>query len=340
MFSFPGSFQSKSGRDRIFISYRRADSEGYAGRLEDTLKSYFGERRVFRDVGGIMPGENFQHKIAETIEGAVALIVLIGPNWLATNDDGVSRLQESGDYVAGEIKAALGKGRLVVPVLVQGARMPLAENLPEALRELTQRNAITINDESWAADVTRLARILSFDVSGSVAERKLVRLKYAAYSLLLIAMIFTLLQFSQAAFSTACSASAVHPDLYPVVPMSGSGMPATHGGLLFGLGSCEDVTLKAFTKGIAAVNPIAILIVSLLLAATTVWIDPARRKYIWATVVIGCLGTLLTFVFYIGTVDLQPVGARVGAFVASSSIITVMLVLMGLSGFRPNESVS
>lgn len=292
-----------SVQDRIFISYRRSDTEGYAGRLEDALKGYFGEPRVFRDVGGITPGEDFKHKIEESIERAGALIVLIGPNWLASQAGGKPRLHEPGDQVAVEIKAALDRQRVIVPVLVEGASMPREEDLPDALKELTRRNAVSISDTGWASDTTRLARVLAIDVSGSVAERRLHWLKLLVLSLLVVPMVFTLVMFARADVREA--SIRVDASVAQLIPQL-----------------------------ISAVNPIFIIVVALLLASTRTWIDQSRRKFVWAAVILGCLGVVCTFVYY-----LLPFSDEYSAFIATSIIITAMLGLMALSGFKPNDSM-
>ena len=297
------SRKMSSVQDRIFISYRRSDTEGYAGRLEDALKGYFGEHRVFRDVGGITPGEDFKHKIEESIERAGALIVLIGPNWLASQDGGKPRLHELGDQVAVEIKAALDRKRVIVPVLVEGASMPHEEDLPDALKELTRRNAVSIRDADWRDDTTRLAKVLAIDVSGSVAERRLDSLKFLVLSLLVVSMVFTFVMFAKADVREAS------------IRVDGS-------------------ATQLIPQLISAVNPIFIVVVALLLASTTTWIDPSRRKFVWAAVVLGCLGVVCTFIYY-----LLPFGDEYFAFIATSITITVMLGLLALSGFKPNNSM-
>ena len=105
---------------KIFISYRRDDARGTAGRLKDTLGKYFGDGRVFRDIDGINAGENFQKAISDTIESADALIVLIGPHWLnIVDENGQRRLDDPDDLVSQEIGVALQKNIPVFPVLVE-----------------------------------------------------------------------------------------------------------------------------------------------------------------------------------------------------------------------------
>jgi hypothetical protein len=43
----------------IFISYRRDDSSGHAGRLFDCMRGRFGNESVFMDVTNIQPGIDF-----------------------------------------------------------------------------------------------------------------------------------------------------------------------------------------------------------------------------------------------------------------------------------------
>lgn len=160
-------------KESIFISYRRSDTEGYAGRLADSLTAYFGEGRVFRDVGSINPGENFEEKLRSTVAQAEVVIVLIGPNWLASEDGNLPRLHTTNDHLAAEIALALEQKRLVIPVLVQNAKMPLESELPEKLRNFYRCNAISLSDESWNSDLVRLARVLAIDISGSVTEKRL-----------------------------------------------------------------------------------------------------------------------------------------------------------------------
>jgi len=333
------SSQSKtSAKNIIFISYRRSDSQGYAGRLEDTLRGYFGEDRVFRDVGGITPGEDFKHKIEESIEAAGALIVLIGPNWLVHNENGLPRLHEPGDQVADEIEAALKRGRVVVPVLVEGALMPREEDLPDTLKELSRRNAVTISDENWLFDVNRLAKVLSIDISGSVAERRLGLLKLIILTLLFVGMAFNILLFTRAAFSTTCIVSQSIPELYPKEKGSDPGSSIRSLSPM-----CESSgadAAKPFTNVEAIVNPMCIFVVILLLIGTRTLVEQSRRKFIWAAVGLGSLGGVLLMIYYLLTVGFNPVAARTIAFATTSIINVGMLTLAGFSGFKPNDRVS
>jgi TIR domain len=145
----------------IFISYRRDDSEGQAGRLFEGLKARFGQDRVFIDVDGIEPGRDFRRIIDEHVSSCDVLLALIGRNWLhAADKDGRRRLDTPEDFVRLEIAAALRRDIAVIPVLVQGAAMPSNEELPPDLQALAWRNAAELRHTRWDADFAELAATL------------------------------------------------------------------------------------------------------------------------------------------------------------------------------------
>ena len=155
----------------IFISYRRDDSAGYAGRLYDRLKAHFGADSVFMDVEEIEPGTDF----VEAIEGAVAscqvLIVLIGNEWLnATDSSGRRRLDDPHDFIRLETSAALKRSIRVVPVLVDNAVMPLQQDLPVELHALVRRQAVELNHKQWEATTGNLIKTLE-KIVGSDQKR-------------------------------------------------------------------------------------------------------------------------------------------------------------------------
>lgn len=147
--------------DGIFISYRRDDSAGYAGRLYDRLAASFGPERVFMDVEGIEPGLDFVDAIEEAVGSCRVLIAVIGDEWTsATDAAGRRRLDDPNDFIRLETSAALKRGIRVVPVLVGGAVMPQMADLPEDLKSLTRRQAIEITHKQWEASTGELIRTL------------------------------------------------------------------------------------------------------------------------------------------------------------------------------------
>lgn len=141
----------------IFISYRRDDSEGQAGRLFDDLSAHFGRDAVFMDVAGVKKGLDFRRIIDEQVASCGVLLVIIGKRWLgATDSKGQRRLDEANDFVRLETAAALSRDIPVVPVLVHDAVMPKVQELPDALKELAFRNGTELTHARWDSDVKLL----------------------------------------------------------------------------------------------------------------------------------------------------------------------------------------
>jgi len=142
----------------IFVSYRRDDAAGFAGRLEDELERRFGNVDVFRDVDDIVSGEDFVERLDRALRSCRVFIAVIGKSWLtARNADGARRLDDPNDFVRQEIGAALGRDVRVIPVLVDGARMPVEADLPDDLKSLARRQAHELTDSRWDYDAGRLA---------------------------------------------------------------------------------------------------------------------------------------------------------------------------------------
>ncbi|MDQ3940607.1 MAG: toll/interleukin-1 receptor domain-containing protein [Actinomycetota bacterium] len=145
----------------IFISYRRSDAAGHAGRLYDRLKDHFGADRIFMDVDTLQPGVDFVDRIDEALGSCGALLAIIGHRWSqAEAPDGRRRLEDPDDFVGLEVGAALRRKIPVIPVLVQRATMPDNDELPEALKPLRRRHAIELDDTRWNYDVGRLIQVL------------------------------------------------------------------------------------------------------------------------------------------------------------------------------------
>ncbi len=156
---------------RVFLSYRREDTSGYAGRLHDALTGHFGDERIFRDVDAIEPGADFVQVIEESVRSCGVLVAVIGREWLrCIGADGRRRLDDSEDFVRLEIQTALKRNIPVIPVLVENAPMPAPGDLPASLRELSRRHALAVSDDRWDHDVSRLIARLENIVGPPAAE--------------------------------------------------------------------------------------------------------------------------------------------------------------------------
>ena len=146
---------------KIFINYRRGDEPGFTQALLGRLEQAFPAERLFIDVDNIPPGEDFVRMLESQVAQCDAMLTVIGTNWLAATDErGGRRLDDPNDFVRIEIESALKQGKRVIPVLVHQARMPHPDELPEAIRPLSQRNAVRLTHERFRSDVQGLIKAL------------------------------------------------------------------------------------------------------------------------------------------------------------------------------------
>ena len=142
---------------RIFINYRRQDSEGYVGRLFDHLTRHFDAKDVFMDVDSIPPGADFLTVLGNAVAACDVFISVIGPQWVTIRTmAGARRLDNWNDFVRVEIASALKQDKMVIPVLVGQAQMPAPTVLPEDLVPLARRNAIELSHNRFAYDADKL----------------------------------------------------------------------------------------------------------------------------------------------------------------------------------------
>ena len=134
----------------IFVSYRRTDAAGHAGRLYDQLANRFGAANIFKDLDSMEPGADFAEVIEDTVARCDAVIVVIGSDWVSP------RLEDPDDWVRLEIANALARKVRVVPVLVEGAKMPAPSELPDDISALTRRHAVDLSETGWHAQVAEL----------------------------------------------------------------------------------------------------------------------------------------------------------------------------------------
>lgn len=154
---------------RIFISYRRVDSSGYVVAIYDKLAQKFDSAQIFRDLDTIEPGEDFAQVIEDAVSSCDVLLAIIGPHWLTTSDkSGRRRLDNPNDFVRLEIAAALQRSIRIIPVLVGGADVLLADQLPDDLKSLARRNALEVHDRDFHAHMERLIRAIEKVLSTQV----------------------------------------------------------------------------------------------------------------------------------------------------------------------------
>lgn len=159
----PRPHKARTSPHHLFISYRRSDSNDVVGRIYDRLVKDLGADSVFKDVDNIPLGVDFVDYLDEQVKQSTGLLAVIGPTWLTVTDEqGRRRIDDPNDFVRIEVASALRQGIPVVPVLVRGASVPSALDLPEDLQKLARRNGIAVRaDPDFHNDMTALIRKLS-----------------------------------------------------------------------------------------------------------------------------------------------------------------------------------
>lgn len=156
----------------IFISYRRDDTAGFAGRLAADLTARFGRQLVFRDTDALEPGKRYAFEIERYVNTCDVLILLLGRRWLTVTDEqGRRRLDDPADLHRREITTVLDRNVRVIPVLVDGARMPREADLPEGLTAVADFQALEITDRHWGEDVQELILTLETEIRLREQER-------------------------------------------------------------------------------------------------------------------------------------------------------------------------
>lgn len=147
---------------QIVISYRRSGGSWPARWLTDKLTDRFGPGVVFQDVDSIRLGDDFAAELVAGVKECLALLVVIDPQWLGVGDDGGRRIDNPKDWVRTEVETAISSGRRIIPILVAGARMPDAEELPPSMQSLARRQAVTLDPAH--PDIRRLVSELKNEI--------------------------------------------------------------------------------------------------------------------------------------------------------------------------------
>ena len=178
----------------VFISYRHEDAPAHAGRIYGRLVARYGERCVFRDLDAIGFADDFRRRIDSAMSSCDVLVAVIGRDWLTVKDDsGRPRLHDPGDWLRVEIGTALRKNKVVIPVLVENARMPSENDLPEPIKPLAYRHALNTSEQDWDHHVGLLIRTIEENTDlGPGGNRS--RIAYALMIVGLVARIIAGLQ--------------------------------------------------------------------------------------------------------------------------------------------------
>lgn len=141
---------------KIFMAYRQADDPGSVGRLFERLSADFGRWQLFLDIYSLRPGEDYTKQLDVALSRAELLIVVVGNNWLVPGRDGKPRIGALDDTHRHELATAIQRGIPILPITIEGARMPASEDLPEDIAAFSKQQALAISHRHWHEDAQRL----------------------------------------------------------------------------------------------------------------------------------------------------------------------------------------
>lgn len=178
--------------NKIFINYRQDDSPWNSLALYQELLKHFSKDTIFKDFNTITPGADFVESIENALETCDVLLVLIDENWMTIEDKkGNRRIKDPNDFVRLEIAVALKRNIPVIPILFENAKLPLADELPEDLKNLAQRQSIEIGKTRFESDVKRLVEAIRKSLSnGNNREKKGTLKRYMLLSAGIIVVLF------------------------------------------------------------------------------------------------------------------------------------------------------
>jgi hypothetical protein len=168
---------------RVFLSYRRSDSQAVAGRIFDRLTLHLSRDSVFKDVDSIPAGVDFSNHLHQALSDCSAVLVLIGPTYLTCTDTGGRRrlFDDPEDFVRREVEAALSLNLPIIPVTVSNASMPTATQLPQTLGPLVKMNGLPVRDDpDFNRDIDRLIAQLAPFLGGHIRAELEQRRQQAA----------------------------------------------------------------------------------------------------------------------------------------------------------------
>lgn len=149
----------------IFVNYRSDNDDFAAALVDDHLRAVFGDHNVFKDTRSLEAGTDFPPELWRRLLSSRVLLVLIGRRWLALTDrSGSRRIDRADDYVRQEIEAALQSGLRIIPVLLNDASLPAADELPASLHGLVTRQFVRLRQRHSGMDLSHLVEAVSSSV--------------------------------------------------------------------------------------------------------------------------------------------------------------------------------
>lgn len=164
-------YRRRARYPRIFLNYRKEDSDAYAGRLHETLTGGFGADDVFMDLFSMHPGEPFPWAIQQSVAHCELVIALVGPKWSNRDAQGKRRLDSAFDYVRRELTAGLDRRIPILPLVLPGGTIPNVHDLPDEMQGFEQLQMLELNPRHWRADVDQVVAVVGDELKQREAAR-------------------------------------------------------------------------------------------------------------------------------------------------------------------------
>lgn len=244
----------------VFISYRRKDSGGYAGRLHEELVRRYGREAVFMDIDSLHGGVEFRQRIHQALDTSNVALILIGEAWAAPTDDERSRrIDREDDPVRQEVAAALKHEEMsVVPVLVEGASLPATSELPEDLSNLRGLHVCQLRNSDWKSDVRRIIHAIDAASRPSgmsrliqALRRRPRRVAAAAAGILALLVLVTVIAIAPSGGGGEGCVNQFIPDdaREELADAAGSPQPAVDGSVYYGTCGGKTYAIASFPDG-------------------------------------------------------------------------------------------
>lgn len=173
---------------KIFISYRRDDSQHVTARIYDRMEQAFGAENVFWDVQTIPPAVDFRRYIQDKMADCDIVLVIIGKDWLRILKE---RESDRVDYVRAEIEVALKSDKTIIPVLLEGVTPIGRDDLPPRIAKFAFINTAKVdNDPDFNIDVQKLIDLIK---SERRQNMRLPRFNMSVTELMLVAVVVLLI---------------------------------------------------------------------------------------------------------------------------------------------------
>lgn len=155
---------------QVFVSYSRKDGTYAAKLIADHLATRL-SCRVFLDTSAIPPGAPFPLAIANEVRASSLLLLVISPHWLTTDlTIGRRPVDDPDHWIDKELLLAFESNIAVVPVLLDGVKMPAAHDLPPTIAELANRNAIELRTSAIAQDLEQVVSLVASLIDDEIKQ--------------------------------------------------------------------------------------------------------------------------------------------------------------------------